>query len=254
MAGTKLIQIRTMIEKNRKFVLELSTVFHITKLAAEKQKISLLRKKTGVANVVITSNHRFYGGLENRLINFFTAHALLSHGDNFIIGRTADSLLKSSQFDEKYKSFIFKQDVPTSDELDNLAADLLSYDKVLIYHTKMQSILVQRPVITEVGGLASITSEVDPRSAYYIFEPEIKGIVSFFDNQITKILLEQAFLEAELARTAARLVSMEQAQNNADAGIREQQKVLVRAQSNLANVRMLEVVLGLVGRRTHETR
>lgn len=253
-AGSKLRTIRSTIERNRQFVAELATVFHIIKIAAEKQKVFVQRKKMGTANVVLTSNHRFYGGLENRLMDFFSAHMALSHGDNFVIGQTGKTVMEKSLATEKFKSSVFKKDLPTSEELNLLTNSLLGYEKVLIYHTRMQSVLLQRPVITEVGGLADISADIDPRLSYYIFEPEIEKMVDFFDQQITKVLIEQSFLEAELARTAARLVSMEQAQRNSDSAIGRQNKLLVRAQSDLANVRMLEIVMGVVGRKQYGQR
>lgn len=247
-AGTKLLMIRSTIENNRQFVSELSTVFHIVRLAIEKQKISLASNKSGVANVVLSSNHRFYGGLESRLLSFYSAHTSLSHGDNFIVGQTGEAFLKT-QPELSAKVITLAKDLPNTQELSALSDMLQKYEKVLVYHTRMQSVLVQRPVITEVGGLADIAAEMDPRLAYYIFEPEVKKMIEFFDRQVTKVLLEQAFLEAELARTAARLVSMEQAQTNSDLAIKQMRKLLGRAQASQANVRMLENVLGLVGRR-----
>lgn len=249
-AGTKLLMIRSTIEKNRQFVAELATVFHIIKTAAEKQKTTLIRSKRGVANLVLTSNHRFYGGLENRLLDFFTTHLVLSRGDNYVTGRTGDLFLKDKTFLGDFKSCIFKKDLPTGEELDELTDQLLRYQTIRIYHTKMKSVLVQRPVITEVGGLADISAEVDPRLTYYIFEPEIERIVDFFDTKVTKVLLEQAFLEAELARTAARLVSMEQTQTKANTAIARERKNLVRAEASLANVRMLEIVQALAAKKS----
>lgn len=249
-AGTRLLNIRKTIEKNRQFVSELSTVFHIIKIAAQNQNIKVVRSKKGTANVVLTSNHRFYGGLENRLMDFFSAHLSLSHGDNFVIGKTGGVAVDTLSMTDKVKKIVLLKDLPTNLELDSLTQELIKYEKVVVYHTRMQSVLVQRPVITEVGGLADISAEVDPKLSYYIFEPEIEKMVDFFDQQITKVLLEQSFLEAELARTAARLVSMESAQRNADSAISQENKLLVRAESNLANVRMLEVVMGVMGRKS----
>lgn len=251
-AGSKLKNIRSLIEQNRQFVSELATVFHIIKIAAEKQKIDVNQNKSGTANVVLTSNHRFFGGLENRLMNFYLAHLALSPGESFVIGKTGKVILDENPLPGTVKSLIFVKDVPNTQELNSLATQLSGFEKILVYHAKMQTVLFQRPAITEIGGLTDISSEIDPRLAYYIFEPEIKKMVDFFDQQITKVLLGQAFLEAELARTAARLVSMEQSQRNADRAIREDDKFLIRAKANLANVRMEEAVMGVARRQAYE--
>lgn len=247
-ASGKLKRIRTKIEQNRAFVLELSTVFHIIKSAADKQKVTLDLPKAGVANLLLTSNHRFYGGLENRLLDFYLAHLSLSHGDNFVIGRTGELAVLKSQTGDKFEIIKFEKDLPSSEELNDLTKRLLRYQNLLIYHTRMQSVLVQRSVITEVGGLADLSTEIDPRLTYYIFEPEIKKMVEFFDAQVTKVLLEQAFLESELARTAARLVSMETAQTNSDLEMRQENKMLVRAEAAQADAKMQEIMLGIVAR------
>lgn len=255
LAGARLIAIRANIERNRVFVSELASVFHLVREAAERQKISLETQKEGNINLVITSNHHFYGGLETRLMQFFVAHSALSYGQSIVIGKSGQEYLRGVNFTQPYESVIFAQDVPTEQELRELVHRLAPHSHIFIYHSKMQSVLVQRPVVAEVGGIADIdvaSPTIGPNGPSYIFEPEIKQMIDFFDQQITGVLIEQAFLESELARAAARLVSMEDAQRNASNTIKSQKKLLAQVKRSAANAKILEMVLSVVNLRATE--
>src|SRR3990167_6851862 len=112
---------------------------------------------------------------------------------------------------------------------------------VFVYYSKLATVLLQRPVVVELGGLVDIPIVADPRSNYYIFEPELTEMVNFFEGEITRVLLQQTFLESELARTAARLVSMEQVQGNVNSELRKIQSEIYRANQAAASSKTLEM-------------
>ncbi len=251
LAGSRLMAIRSSIERNRLFVTELAAVFHLVKEAADSQKITLPAKKLGAINLVITSNHHFYGGLETRLMEFFVAHSALSYGDTIVVGRTGSEYLKGANFSAPFDSLIFAQDMPTTEELGSIIQRLIPHQRVFVYHSKFQSVLLQRPIIAEVGGIADISiTQVPSAGLVSIFEPELGRMMEFFDRQVTGVLVEQAFLESELARTAARLVSMEDAQHNADTAVKQQHKLLTRVERSVANAKTLEMILSVVNLKT----
>ena len=178
LAGAKLLAIRAGIERNRTYVSEMATVFHIIRLAAEKQKLKMPAKKKGTVSLLLTSNHRFYGGLESRLTQFFLARTSISYGELFVVGRSGEIYVKGLVARPEFRSFIFDDDLPTARELQDLADQIEPYSRVFVYYSKLATVLLQRPVVVELGGLVDIPIVADPRSNYYIFEPELTEMVT----------------------------------------------------------------------------
>lgn len=243
----KLQKIRQRIESNRGFVGDLAQVFHIVREAAVRQGIQVVKKK-GTLSILITSNHPFYGNIETQLVRFFMAHSSLNYGDLMIIGSTGINYLKGVNFTSPYTPFTFHDDMPTFSELSQIAVPLIAYEKVLVYHAKFQTVIIQRPVVTEISGFINANPGKDT-NFYYILEPETAKMLEFFDTQIAKLLLEQAFLEAELARTGARLILMNDSQRKADKLIIDQSKLLVTVNRARKNAQMLEMTLGTLSRK-----
>lgn len=245
-AGQRLVTIRSEIEKNRVFVGELSVLFHIIKTAADAAGAKANLGKKGNVNLLITSNRRFYGGLETRLLDFFLAHSVLAYGKTIVVGTTGEKYLASANFNAPVDPFILERDVPTLSELGKIVDLVLPFEKVNVYYARMQTVLVQKPVVLEVGGIADIPSDVDPRETYYIFEPELVEMLKFFDRKIVQVLIAQAFFESELARTAARMVSMEQSKINAEKAIRKLETRLFAERGNMLTFKMLDILAGTV--------
>jgi len=248
LAGQRLVAIRSEIESNRNFVVEISNLFHVVKSAAKAQGAKIDLKKTGSVNLLITSNSRFYGGLERRLLDFFLAHSVLSYGKTIVIGNTGAKYLESSSFSLPYETMTLKRDVPDFSELSRIVDMVLSFEKVNVYYAKMQSVLVQKPVVLEIGGISDIPADSDVRETYFIFEPELAEMLKFFDRKIVQVLITQAFFESELARTAARMVSMEQSKINAEKTIKTLERKLFVERGNLLTFKMLDVLAGTINK------
>jgi ATP synthase F1 gamma subunit len=247
-AGNKLKRIRGDIEQTRTFFVEISKVFSQVKSVAAKQGVNTKLKTRDAAEILITSNFRFYGALENDLIRFFM-HSSQKSSDRFFIGKTAQDFFQNRNLKANDKFIKFKTDLPSYEELKQLTEGVKSHEKILVYYPRFQSVLIQKPTI------ADITQTPNPdnnrqglnENINFIFEPELDKILDFFDYQITGVLIQQVFLEAELARTAARLISMDQAQQNADQLIKGHTTDLKLAERELSNVHLLETISAIFG-------
>lgn len=249
-AAVKLQKIRSNIERNRVFFQEISAVFRLVKVAAAKKNIHPRTKKEGVVSILVTSNHRFYGDLENQLTRFFVINTTKFATDRVVIGKTALEFLQTIRYSHPYQAVTFSEDLPQYSELNQLISNLMEYQQVLVYYPRMQSVLVQTPHVVDIlqrppENYLATTG----RTFEYIFEPEIGQMLHFFDSQIATLLFEQTFLESELARTAARLISMEQAQDNADDYIKTQKRMLYYVQKSLDSSRLLDTIAALMTRR-----
>ena len=144
-----------------------------------------------------------------------------------------------------YEPIVFNSELPTEVELAVLSKRLVDYQKVLVYYPRFMTVLSQLPSLVDITGLtASTTGEKGEN--YYIFEPEIGKILDFFEQQIMQLLLEQAFLEAELARIGTQLTTMDNAQQRAIKIIREQKGFLSVANKQHLNLQSLDIAAAMM--------
>ncbi len=245
-AHARLLRVRAGIERNRLFAGEVSRVLHVVRVTAEEHKLSALRKKKISASVVITSNKRlYYGGLDTKVMNYYMAHtAYTGYVDRFVIGSVGVDTLKTLNYPFQFEIVDFEKDLPSIAELTNLANKLKDYQKVFVYYPQFQTVLSQQPSFVDITGLVSAVASGDV-DRYYIFEPEIEKILDFFESQVMAILLQQAFLESELARIGSQLMTMDNAQGNAMAMIKQENSLLASAKRQMASMKVLEMVAGL---------
>lgn len=241
LASQKIKKIKAEVERNRIFFDEIASVFTVVKRVALKKKINLVKKK-GIMLVVLTSNYRFYGNINTQLIKFFKLQTAKLAADRIFIGKDAINHFKAIKYPFGYQTITFEKDLPTGQELFSLVNIIKDYSQVLVFYSQLKSILVQIPIFKDIT-LSSITgSEGETTPQSYIFEPEILKILEFFDSEIITLLLEQTFLESELSRTASRLISMDQAQVEANSFIKEQKKLLAYLKRSINNNLILEAI------------
>lgn len=281
-AAIRLKRIRSGIENNRNFVNNISGLFHTVKSVAVKRKnISetaqkVIHKNAQTISLLITSNYRFYGDINKQLLEEF----MLSTGNlatgRIVVGKVGVEYLKASNYPHPYDAVLLKTDMPQEEEVASLVAKIKDYQQVLVFHSRFKTALTQLPAISDITQTAQKTTNLgeattssgsfvpglksllnpsnillDQAPLDFILEPEIEKMLTFFDNQIITLLLEATFLEAELSRTASRLISMDQAQSNADGFLKQQRIQLSVAKRSVDNERIIETFANLVGWRHH---
>lgn len=252
-AAQKLQKIRSGIERNRNFFTEISGITHIVNVAAHQKHIIVPFKKTGTISLLLTSNHHFFGDIEDKLIKFFMSNTTQFPTDRILVGASAINHFKTLNYSYPYKTFMLKEDLPTYNELKSLTSEIITYQQISVYYSRMQSVIIQNPHVVDLVQKppeAYIIKKGEVLS--YIFEPELKKMLDFFDNQVVSLLLEQTFLESELARTASRLMSMDRAQINATNILNNQKLLLSQAKKTEINMNLLETSASLMNLRKEE--
>ncbi len=251
-ASSKLKKIRAGVERNREFFADLSNLFALVNVIATWRKIPLPPKNGKTLTILLSSNERFYGKISSELLEFFIVQTSKIRADKIVIGRSALESLKSMNYALSVTPIILKSDYPSNAELLNLSNIVKQYSKVLIFHPKFESVLTQVPTISditlsqeEMNAKSRETTQLATQYNSYIVEPEIQIMAEFFDDQIKTLLLSTTFLEAELARTASRLISMDRAQSEAEKYLIGKQTLLFNARRSIANGRILEMVAGM---------
>ncbi len=249
LAASRLERIRSQIEKNRQFAAQLALAYREVKSATRKIRLKDPVKKDKL-NVLLFSNHGYYLSMENQLLDFYKNYQNNS-GDLLIIGRSGPEILTNA-FTKPYDILIFDHDLPKPAEIGLAAQKIAVYEKINVFFPQLKTVAIHEPTMVDISGEA-ITQENDPNAVpeggVAILEPEGAKMMEFFQSQILGLLLEQAFLEAELSRTAERFLTMDSAQQKADTYVKENNINLLRAESSLRGAAILEMSLGVLARK-----
>lgn len=247
-SAVKLKKIRGMFEINRQFYDEISHIYHLVQINAARQNLKILPilvAKPKILSVAVTSNLRFYGMLNIDIIKHFLADAEKDGSDRLVIGTTGIEYIKSIGFNRKYDTMNFLKDNPDEKEATQFLDKVKNYDKVLVYYPKFVSLLFQSVGVTDITQ-SNIGDRKDPdESVHIIFEPELPKIMAFFQSQIRLLLFLRIMLEAELARTAARLLTMSAAEEKTDEMIKHNRIVLSKTIKSFLNTQLLETFAGI---------
>lgn len=241
-ASLRLKRIRQDVLKTRAFFSEVLRIYALVRRIAQQkgQKANLKPK----LSILISSNDRFYSIIDTNLVSFFLSQGS-DKGETFVVGHGAKVALEARGF-KNFTAVTLKKDMPTQAELANIVTKAKQYQSVLVYYPQFQTVIKQSPVAVDITQSQAKALEQSKRiEGAFIFEPEAPKILEFFDNQIKQTLIEQTFLEADLARVGSRLISMDSAQHNADDFVSKEKVLLGQAKRSLQNVRILETVASM---------
>ncbi len=238
-ANLRLKRIRNQAIRNRVFFEEISYVYGLVKALAYKKKVKVTKSKKTIS-LIITSNYRFYGSINSALIDFYIATTQKFATDRLLIGKAALDYFRAQPQLGSYQQIVLASDMPDAAKLQQIVDIIKDYNQVLIFYSKLKSLLVQIPDMMDLSTTKSQALESSQIDFKFIFEPELPKILTFFDSQILTLLLEDAFLESELSRTAARFISMDQAESAANKFIKENLSLQAYAKRNQDNNTILE--------------
>lgn len=255
-ANLKIKRIRSAVERNRLFFEEISKVYGLVKALAIKKRVILPKLKKRLC-ILLTSNYRFYGNINSSLINYYIgSNRELTDVDKIVLGKAAIDFFRTTKILPNYQEVLLRSDMPTPNELIQLVKVMGEYNQVLVFHSKLKSLLMQRATFTDVTA-TSFYLQQKASSAYtsdlnFIFEPELPKVLNFFESQILTLLLEQTFLESELSRTASRFISMDQAETASIKFIKDYKKIRNYAKRSIENNSILENYASVVAIHKYE--
>lgn len=236
-SSLRLKHLRKQVEGARTFFTEISSLYGMMK--SMTPDISF--KKKGTVSILLTSNFRFNGHLNNEIISFFVTQTAKLKTDRIIIGSLAKQIFKGSTPVLPATYFSFQKDIPSGQELMNLVEKINDYDQILVFYSEFKTVLLQLPTIKDITQTQKkALQNLSTTKRAFILEPELTKILQFFNTHIKIVLLRQAFLEAELSRVATRLITMDQAQSNAQEFLEKQQILASLAKRNYENKKILE--------------
>lgn len=246
----KLQKIRVQFEQNQEFYADMSQVYHIVRVSGEEELKKKKEKqketpKQKVLSVALTSNQRFYGSINVNIMRTFIADVRNADTDITVIGTTGRDFMRSQGFPRKFKRIVFTKEEPTKEEVRNFLEETRSYDIVYVYYPQFKSLVRQEPAKIDITQKAAPDRTVREEERHILFEPEYSKILEFFDRQVRSLLFLRVLLEADLARTAARMISMSSAEERSGEMIKEKRGEIRKLQTSIVNRQLLETFAGI---------
>lgn len=246
-SAVKLRKIRAQFEKNTQFYAEITKLYRLIEKSAQKMALAKQRQVRSKRTlcIALSSNQRFFGNLNLDVVRAFIAESEKISADRIVVGSTAIEYLKSIHYAPQYEPVVFPKDTPNNEELRFFLYKFGPYNTVLVYYPKFVSFLRQSVGVTDITQREqSIDTGMDEMPEL-LFEPEIDKMAIFFQNQVRHLLFRRVLLETELARTAARLLSMSQAEERAEGEILLKRAYIRKFMRSFVNAQLLETFAGM---------
>jgi F0F1-type ATP synthase gamma subunit len=265
----KMQKVRNSVLTTRDFLDGLSSVFvdvkknyqHQIRQLVEKKKIdprvSFTTKQTNgkTLSVFLSANSKFYGDIITRVFGLFVKEIASNTSDVVIIGRTGKEMMDALERKYEYTYFELPDANISIDDLRPIIDTLVQYEKVDVYYGRFSNMINQLAAMTNVSGQQILDAGADLEElpedgdeSMYAFEPSIKEILYFFENQVFVSLFKQTVNEAELARLASRVRAMEEALGNIDRlspSLHREERVLRKSEQHKKQLNALNGIMFL---------
>lgn len=249
-ATNEIKKTRQLVQQNIRYFDELSRVYQIVRVIASRDrslKVNQSAKNGRSIAVALTSNYRFFGGLDFELMKFFVTNSSKYDCDRVVLGSAGQNIWRTFQLKKSITPLVFKQDFPDLDDLKVLSRMLSNYSKVYVYYSKFTTVLNQVPTLRDISETEDYQEVAKMKiNVKYILEPEIAKMFEFFETEINILLLQAMFLEANIARTAARMISMNQSEDQAGKIIKLEQRQILMIKRQKQNRRIIDTYAGLI--------
>lgn len=248
----KMNQIRDSVLETRKFLDGISSVHYRAKKSyawkskKENQDISFLRRNKKTVIVFLSSNERFYGNLITEIWHNILNHLKNNKADLFVTGKIGRVLAENARQRIKFEYSYLSDEKITTQEVWPIIDFIKNYEKILVFHGKFLTTLLQKPFASDITTSIDLDENEKkvPEAKDYLFEPSPRAILEFFETELISALFNRALLEHRLAKYAARMIAMYQANEN----IKDEQKKLKKLQKQLTreslNKKQLEAFSG----------
>jgi F0F1-type ATP synthase gamma subunit len=123
----------------------------------------------------------------------------------------------------------------------------MAYDRVIVYFPKFESLVRQDVGVTDITQTLDTGKTVPEDELSILFEPDLSMILEFFRMQVRSLLFLRVLLEADLARTAARLITMSGAEERSTEMMKIKRRELRKLQTSIVNAKLLETFSAMKG-------
>jgi F0F1-type ATP synthase gamma subunit len=199
------------------------------------KKITLLSHNGKHVAVFIAANTRLYGDLIQRTFELFLEDVKVAGSEATVVGRMGRVMFEGAMGEKPYTYFDMPDNSIDVASLSALAKHLVPYDEIHLYYGKFVNVVRQEPQLYTISAELSFAEDNKGKLQYYLFEPSIEKVLQYFEGQIFGTLLEQTVNEAQLAKYAARLTTMDRAEQAVSVKLKKISRLALRANHNALN-------------------
>jgi len=233
-AATRMARIRSSVLASRDFLLEINAIFQQVK-ASYKAQIELLMKNKRIKDsskltfikrngktlyVFISANTGLYGDIIRRTYDVFIENLKKEPGDVAILGKLGLEIFNTEKIKTPVTYFEFPDNKMDNAVVQKIVEHIIQYEKVLVFYEQFNNVISQSPIVTNISGDPLPWEKGGPQARYF-FEPSLEKIMEFFEKEIFASIFQQTIFESELAKFAARMVSLDFASENTKIRLRQ---------------------------------
>lgn len=255
-ASIHIANIRNRVVASKEFFGELWQVYSSLRVdPAKRLKHRGKAGKSGRAAVIITSEGKFGGGMNDKIVDtFFDSYPASKQPEVIALGVQGVAALKHRGANLK-RAFR----MPPGDTDINVGAvirALQSYEQIVVFYQTYDSLRSQKVAridllskVQEYGEAAGESKQM-LNQKNYIFEPGVAEIVDYMESIMMGVALTQVVMETKLAGYAARYNTMSMAKKRASALVGDFRRDYQRARRTEGDERIKEGLKALRYRRS----
>ncbi len=230
-AVSRMQEIRATVLATRQYMESLIVLFEELRAAKTEEVAHILEQKIAYTlsaaqpssnqerfvTVLFTSSGRFAGGISNKVIEQFLAQLPQMNSDVVVVGEKGKEVVPNITTKRPVQYFDINIDNPDLEQVDALLAYLRQYASISVFTGKFENLVSQVPAAYNITGHEVLRTTQQPQNreeTEYLFEPEVKEIVDFFDAQVTASLFDKTVAESKLASLGSRIMALEAARTN----------------------------------------
>jgi len=252
-AATRMAHIRSSVLGSRDFLLEINAIFQQVK-ASYKAQVELLMKNKQIKDsskltfikrngktlyIFISANTGLYGDIIRKTYDVFIQNLKKEPGDVAILGKLGLEIFNMEKIKAPVTYFEFSDSKIDNAAVQKIVEQIIQYEKVLVFYEQFNNVVSQSPIVTNISG-DPLSWEKGGPTARYFFEPSLEKIMEFFEKEIFASIFQQTIFESELAKFAARMVSLDFASENTKTRLKQVILAKNRIKHQEENKRQLE--------------
>lgn len=252
-AATRMARIRSSVLASRDFLLEINAIFQQvktsykaevdllmkTKRIKDSSKLTFIKRNGKTLYVFISANTGLYGDIIRKTYDVFIEKLQKEPGDVAILGKLGLEIFNAEKIKAPLTYFEFSDSKIDNAIVQKIVEHIIQYEKVLVFYEQFNNVISQSPIVTNISG-DPLSWEKGGPTAKYFFEPSLEKIMEFFEKEIFASIFQQTIFESELAKFAARMVSLDFASENTKTRLKQVILAKSRIKHQEDNKRQLE--------------
>ncbi len=247
-SSTRMKRTRDSVLTSRTYLGALDEIFKDVRESYKREVLKLIKKKKGGGNVTflahngktvsvfVSANTGLYGDLVGRVFDQFIEEVRTKNTEVAIIGKLGLSQFLAKEPKRPYTYFDYPDYGGGKTELGDIIRHLVQYEEIHVFHGLFKNVVNQDPTVLVITAGTPMGEIVEEKNVTkYLFEPDLEEILVFFETEMFTSSFEHALSEAQLAKFASRMISMDKAGENIREELKKTKLDILRTTHYIAN-------------------